>query len=83
MNSNYCLASLAWPKCKYCSVLMPIEVDQCVQVDKRELADAQWFSSDDIRLMLTDQHPSGYFCPPPQAIAHQLIKHSLTLTSML
>jgi len=54
-----------------------------MQVDKRELADAQWFSTEDIHLMLTGQHSSGYFCPPAQAIAHQLIKHSLTLISHL
>jgi len=54
-----------------------------VQVDKMELADARWFSSQDARLMLTSQHPEGYFCPPSQAIAHQLIKHSITLMSKL
>jgi len=55
------------------------ETDDCVQIEKRELADARWFSSQDVHLMLSGQHADGYFCPPPQAVAHQLIKHSLTL----
>jgi len=56
---------------------------RCLQVDSRELVDARWFSSHDVRLMLSGQHPDGFFCPPSQAIAHQLIKHSLTRMSKL
>jgi NAD+ diphosphatase len=54
-----------------------------IKIDQDELEDARWFSVQDVRQMLTHQHPQGYFCPPAQTIAHQLIKHSLSIMSKL
>ncbi|ESO89644.1 hypothetical protein LOTGIDRAFT_125016 [Lottia gigantea] len=54
-----------------------------ITVDKEELEDAKWFSRQDIAAMATDKHPEKYFFPPPQAIAHQLIKSWLSRTSNL
>lgn len=48
-----------------------------INVDKTELEDAKWFSHLEVRQMMSNQHPHGYFCPPDQAIAHQLISHWL------
>lgn len=48
-----------------------------IKVDKNELEDARWFGTQEVRQMLLHQHPNGLFCPPEQAIAHQLIKYWL------
>lgn len=42
-------------------------------IDPHELESARWFTKEDVRLMLATKHPDA-FCPPPFAIAHQLIK---------
>jgi NAD+ diphosphatase len=42
-------------------------------VDLHELESARWFTKEEARLMLAAKHPDA-FCPPPFAIAHQLIK---------
>lgn len=43
------------------------------KVDTTELESARWFSRDEARLLLAGKLP-GAFCPPPFAIAHQLLK---------
>ncbi|XP_013379488.1 peroxisomal NADH pyrophosphatase NUDT12 [Lingula anatina] len=45
-----------------------------IKVDKEEIDDARWFTREEILLMLTGQHKDGFFVPPPQALAHQVIK---------
>lgn len=42
-------------------------------IDAHELESARWFSRDEAQLLLAAKHP-GAFCPPPFAIAHQLLK---------
>ena len=50
----------------------------CVpQVDGTELQEAYWFSRDDVISMICEQHPKKLAVPPPQALAHQLIKQWL------
>lgn len=49
----------------------------CCQVDKEELDDAKWFGASEVRQMLLNKHPQGLFCPPEQAIAHQIMKYCL------
>ncbi|HVV33750.1 MAG TPA: NAD(+) diphosphatase [Vitreimonas sp.] len=44
-----------------------------IVVDTSELETARWFSRDEMKEMLAGKHPDC-FCPPPFAIAHQLIK---------
>jgi NAD+ diphosphatase len=39
-----------------------------------ELADARWFTRDEVRLILAGQHPDGISCPPRMAIANHLMR---------
>ena len=43
-------------------------------VDGNELEDARWFSRAECVAILAGRHPAGVVCPPPMAIAHQLMK---------
>ncbi|MGI9399675.1 MAG: NAD(+) diphosphatase [Rhizobiaceae bacterium] len=45
-----------------------------VKFDRNELEDCRWFSRDEVRLMIADEHPEGFKCPPTKAIAHTLIR---------
>jgi NAD+ diphosphatase len=42
-------------------------------IDPHELETARWFTREEARLLLAGKHPDA-FCPPPFAIAHQLLK---------
>jgi NAD+ diphosphatase len=42
-------------------------------IDPHELETARWFTRDEAKLLLAGKHPDA-FCPPPFAIAHQLLK---------
>jgi NAD+ diphosphatase len=39
-----------------------------------ELADARWFTRDEVRLILAGQHPDGITCPPRMAIANHIMR---------
>ena len=43
------------------------------RIDPHELESARWFSRDDARALIASRY-EGAFCPPPFAIAHQLLK---------
>jgi NAD+ diphosphatase len=43
------------------------------KVDLEELESARWFTRDEARQLIAGKFP-GAFCPPPFAIAHQLLK---------
>jgi NAD+ diphosphatase len=49
-----------------------VENDDIV-IDPSELESARWFTREEARLLITGKHPDA-FCPPPFAIAHQLLK---------
>lgn len=49
-----------------------VEDDQ-ITLDHDELESVRWFSRDEARLLIKGAHPDG-FCPPPFAIAHQILK---------
>jgi NAD+ diphosphatase len=53
-------------------VLCEVE-DDVETVDTTELESGRWFSRDEARLLIAAKHPDA-FCPPPFAIAHQLLK---------
>jgi NAD+ diphosphatase len=53
-------------------VLCEVEDDR-ETVDTFELESARWFSREEARLLLANAHPDA-LCPPPFAIAHQLLK---------
>lgn len=44
-----------------------------LRIDQTELESARWFTREEARRMLAGKHPDC-FCPPPFAIAHQLLK---------
>lgn len=44
-----------------------------IVIDPKELESARWFSREEARALLAGKHPDA-FCPPPFAIAHQLLK---------
>ncbi|MFD2052693.1 NAD(+) diphosphatase [Mesorhizobium calcicola] len=45
-----------------------------IQADLNELEDCRWFARDEVRLMLTREHPGDLVTPPKGAIAHHLIR---------
>jgi NAD+ diphosphatase len=49
-----------------------VETDDVV-IDPHELETARWFTREESRQLLEGKHPDA-FCPPPFAIAHQLLK---------
>jgi len=49
-------------------------VSQEIRRDESELEDCRWFTREDVRLMIADEHPQGFKCPPTRAIAHTLIR---------
>jgi NAD+ diphosphatase len=51
--------------------------DGDIVVDTSELESARWFSRNELTQMLAGKHPDCW-CPPPFAIAHQLIKSWVT-----
>lgn len=46
-----------------------------IRFDSDELEDCLWFTRDDVRQMIRDEHPRGFKCPPTKAISHALIKN--------
>jgi NAD+ diphosphatase len=68
-------ASQPWPFPMSLMIGCHIEaLSQEIVVDRKELEDAQWFSRDEVRLMLLHRHPRGIATPPPVAIAHHIIR---------
>ncbi|MER8461717.1 NAD(+) diphosphatase [Mesorhizobium sp. M1396] len=45
-----------------------------IQADLNELEDCRWFARDEVRSMLTREHPGNLVTPPKGAIAHHLIR---------
>ena len=43
--------------------------------DQNELEDCRWFSRDEVRLMIRQEHPEGLMCPPNKAISSALIQY--------
>ena len=47
---------------------------EAITIDPVELADARWFSRDEVAAMLEDTHPEGIQAPPAVAIANYLMR---------
>ena len=45
-----------------------------ITIDRAELEDARWFSTDEVRQMIDRQHPEDLMAAAPIAIAHHLIR---------
>jgi len=49
-------------------------ISEEITYQENELEDCRWFTRDDVKLMIADEHKMGWKCPPTRAIAHALIK---------
>lgn len=49
-------------------------VSEKISRDEAELEDCRWFTRADVALMVRDEHPQSFKCPPTRAIAHTLIR---------
>ena len=45
-----------------------------IRFDGTELEDCRWFSRQEVNLMLREEHPDGFICPPNKAISSALIQ---------
>ncbi len=72
------LLSQPWP---FPSSLMIGVIGQAltteISPDPNEIAEARWFSLEEIRQMLNNTHPGGATLPPPMSIAWQMMKRFL------
>ncbi len=68
------LACQPWPFPSSLMVGLILQAETTdITVDKTELQTALWISRADARKMLAGKH-KNYFCPPPLAIAHHILK---------
>ncbi|CAA2101880.1 NADH pyrophosphatase [Methylobacterium bullatum] len=49
-------------------------LDEAITIDPAELADARWFTREDVSAMIAGTHGEGLTVPPPMAIAHLLMR---------
>jgi NAD+ diphosphatase len=49
-----------------------------IAIAREELEDARWFAREEVVQMLEDRHPQGLKVPRPAAIAHHLIRASIS-----
>jgi NAD+ diphosphatase len=61
-----------YPSSLMIGLIAEVEDDEAAP-DQTELSEVRWFTRDEARALLAGQL-DGLFCPPPMAIAHQLIK---------
>jgi len=73
------LLSQPWP---FPSTLMIGVIGQAlttaITCDRQEIAEARWFSFDETRQMLKNNHPQGTTLPPPMSIAYQMLQSYLS-----
>lgn len=61
-----------FPSSLMTAILIPADSED-ISVEQDELEAAYWLTRDEVRAMLAGEHPR-FFCPPPMAIAHHLIR---------
>lgn len=61
-----------FPSSLMIGVILPAKTEE-ITVDPNELAEAHWFSRNEVRQILARAHP-GIHCPPPLAVAHHILK---------
>lgn len=67
-------ASQPWPFPHSLMIGIHCEAEtQEIKMDESELEDCRWFSRDEVQLMIRDEHPDGFRCPPNRAISSALI----------
>ena len=68
------LACQPWPFPSSLMVGLILEAEtEEITIDPKELESAQWISLEDARKMIANEH-DRYYCPPPMAIAHHILK---------
>jgi NAD+ diphosphatase len=50
-----------------------------ITIDPAELADARWFTKEEVRQVLDGTHPDGITSPPRMAIANHIMQAFLTI----
>lgn len=69
------VASQPWPFPSQLMIACIAEaVDDALLVDRSELADARWFTRDQVRAALADEAGAAFVAPPHYAIAHTLLE---------
>ena len=69
------LASQPWPFPASLMIGCLAEaLNEDLTIDHHELEDARFFTRDEVRLMLTGQHPDGLLAPQPMAIANAIMR---------
>ena len=69
-------ASQPWPFPHSLMIGMYSEVvSDEIFFDGTELEDRRWFTRDEVKLMIREEHPEGFICPPNKAISSALIRH--------
>ncbi len=67
-------ASQPWPFPHSLMIGLHCEAtSETINMDQTELEDCRWFTRDEVRLMLREEHPDGFICPPNKAISSALI----------
>ncbi|MEM6666488.1 MAG: NAD(+) diphosphatase [Pseudomonadota bacterium] len=61
-----------FPSSLMMGLILPAETEE-ISVEQDELEFATWISRAEARQMLAGEHPD-YFCPPPMAVAHHILK---------
>ncbi|MEO0465907.1 MAG: NAD(+) diphosphatase [Pseudomonadota bacterium] len=61
-----------FPSSLMMGLILPADTEE-ISVEQDELEYAAWISREEVRQMLAGQHPR-YFCPPPMAVAHHILK---------
>lgn len=46
-----------------------------INMDESELEDCRWFTREEVKLMIREEHPDGFICPPNKAISSALIRN--------
>jgi len=69
-------ASQPWPFPHSLMIGLHCEVTSDeIRFDSEELEDCRWFSREEVKLMIREEHPEGFICPPNRAISSTLIRH--------
>jgi len=61
-----------FPSSLMVGILIPADSEE-ISVEQDELEAAYWVSREEVRAMLADRH-ERFFCPPPMAVAHHILK---------
>lgn len=61
-----------FPSSLMIGLILQAETEE-ITIDPKEIESAHWLTRDEVRAMLAGEHDT-FFCPPPMAIAHHVIR---------